>query len=101
MSIICVVRVLNVSFEKFIAVRFTTNDWITHNEALASHIPNSCDGWSDKFTVTFSVTAECGSCLKPGQRILFAVKYLAGSNEYWDNNNGLNYSLLYQLDKSM
>ena len=96
LSINCIIRVLNISFEKSVTLRFTTNGWLTSNEALASYIPNSCDGFSDKFSVTFSVSAG-GYCLTPGQRLLFALKYLANGEEYWDNNMGLNYSCIYRV----
>ncbi|XP_054164540.1 uncharacterized protein LOC128962210 [Oppia nitens] len=95
LSITCIIRVLNISFEKSVTLRYTTNEWLTHNEALASYISNSCDGFSDKFSVTFSVSAG-GYYLSPGQRLLFALKYNANTDEYWDNNMGLNYSLIYR-----
>jgi protein phosphatase 1 regulatory subunit 3A/B/C/D/E len=96
LSITCVIRVLNISFEKSVTLRYTSNEWLTFNEALASYIPNSCDGFSDKFTVNFSVSAG-GYYLTPGQRLLFAIKYIANTEEYWDNNMGLNYSLIYRV----
>lgn len=96
LSITCIIRVLNISFEKSVTLRYTLNEWLSHNEALASYIPNSCDGFSDKFTVTFSVSAG-GYFLSPGQRLLFALRYVANGEEYWDNNMGLNYSLICGL----
>jgi protein phosphatase 1 regulatory subunit 3A/B/C/D/E len=96
LSITCIIRVLNISFEKSVTLRYTLNEWLTFNEALASYIPNSCDGFSDKFTVTFSVSAG-GYFISPGQRLLFALKYVANAEEYWDNNMGLNYSLIYRV----
>lgn len=88
----CLVRVLNVAFEKAVAVRFTTNQWLSCHEVTATYLQNSNDGWSDKFSCTFRPDS-----LYPGQRILFAIKYTAGGEEFWDNNMGLNYSLLYQV----
>ena len=96
LSINCIIRVLNVSFEKSVTLRYTLNNWLTYNEALASYIPNSGDGSTDKFSVTFSVSAG-GYFLSPGQRLLFAIKYMANAEEYWDNNMGLNYSLIYRV----
>ena len=89
----CTIRVLNESFEKSVIVRYTTDDWHTHTDSLASYKPGSCDGWSDKFTSTFSVTNQVRS-FECGQRIIFAIKYsFGGDNVYWDNNGGLNYSI--------
>jgi len=95
-SVTGVVRVVNISFEKQVLLRFTVNEWSTWTDCLASYIPQSSDGWSDRFTATFHVSTATGGTLLPGQRVLFAVKYNA-NEEYWDNNMGLNYSLIYRL----
>ena len=98
-TITCLIRVLNIGFEKSVALRFTTNEWLTYTDVIANYIPNSCDGFSDKFTVTFYVAVNSNGhqTMMPGQRLLFALKYLAnGSQEFWDNNMGLNYALIYQ-----
>lgn len=96
-SVTCVVRVVNISFEKQVLLRFTVNEWSTWTDCLASYIPNSSDGWSDRFTATFHVSTATGGNLTPGQRVLFAVKYIANNEEFWDNNMGLNYSLIYRV----
>lgn len=92
-SVSCTIRVLNQSYEKSVIVRYTTDEWHTCTDSLASYKPGSCDGWSDKFTSTFSVTNQVKS-FQSGQRIIFAVRYMCGGdNVYWDNNGGLNYSI--------
>lgn len=94
-----IVRVLNIGFEKSVMLRYTTNEWLTWTDVLASYVPNSCDGFSDKFSVTFhlAVNSNGHQAMMPGQRLLFALKYRAnGDQEYWDNNMGLNYPLIYQ-----
>lgn len=96
-SVTCVMRVCNISFEKQVLLRFSANEWTTWTDCLASYIPQSCDGWSDRFTASFNVNSATGGTLAPGQRVLFAVKYMANNEEYWDNNMGLNYSLIYRL----
>lgn len=96
LSITCYVRVMNVSFEKQVIVRHTLTEWQTWTDSLASYLPNSCDGWSDKFVVTFSIRSSLSGGLRNGQRVLFAIRYLANNEEYWDNNVGLNYSLIYR-----
>jgi len=96
-SVTCVSRVVNLSFEKQVHLRFTVNEWLNWTDCLASYIPHSSDGWSDRFTATFHVNSANGGQLKAGQRILFAIRYKATNDEYWDNNMGLNYSLIYRL----
>jgi protein phosphatase 1 regulatory subunit 3A/B/C/D/E len=96
-SVTCVARVMNVSFEKQVLIRYTSNEWSTWTDCLASYIPQSGDGSTDRFTAAFHVRSAAGVSLSPGQRVLFAVKYVANNEEYWDNNMGLNYSLIYRL----
>lgn len=91
LSVDCLIRVNNISFEKQVMLRYTNNDWSTWLDSLASYIPNSCDGTSDKFSVKFYVKA-----LSKGQRVKFAIKYITNSAEYWDNNRGIDYCLHYK-----
>lgn len=91
-SVTTCIRVVNKSFGKEIYCRFTTNDWGTWCEEKASFIPTSTDSWSDRFTATFYVAH-----LNAGQRVKFALRYVTEGKEYWDNNNGQNYSLMYRI----
>lgn len=92
-SVSCTIRVLNFSYDKSVMVRYTTDDWHTHTDSLASFKPGSCDGWSDRFTSTFTVTKQVES-LKPGQRVIFAIRYIYNGDQiHWDNNGGLNYAI--------
>ncbi|KAH9390673.1 hypothetical protein TYRP_022817 [Tyrophagus putrescentiae] len=99
-TVTCITRVLNVGFEKSLLLRYTTNEWLTWTDVPASYVAGSCDGFSDKFSVTFHVAVNSNGhqSMMPGQRLLFALRYLAngGAQEFWDNNMGLNYSLIYQ-----
>lgn len=99
-TVTCIARVLNVGFEKSLLLRYTTNEWLTWTDVPASYVAGSCDGFSDKFSVTFHVAVNSNGhqSMMPGQRLLFALRYLAngGAQEFWDNNLGLNYSLIYQ-----
>lgn len=92
-SVSCLIRVLNSSYDKSVIVRYTTDEWHTFTDSLASYKPGSNDGWSDQFTSTFSVTNQVKS-FKTGQRIIFAIRYTFGGDKvHWDNNGGLNYTL--------
>lgn len=92
-SISCTVRVLNLCYDKSVIVRYTTDEWHTSTDSLASYKPGTNDGWSDGFTSTFSVTNQVKH-FAVGQRIQFAIRYAyGGDNVYWDNNGGLNYSI--------
>lgn len=92
-SISCTIRVLNLSYDKSVIVRYTTDEWHTYTDSLSSYKPGSNDGWSDRFTSTFSVTNQVKQ-FTAGQRIQFAIRYTyGGDNVQWDNNGGLNYKV--------
>ncbi|GFR09001.1 glycogen-binding subunit 76A [Trichonephila clavata] len=90
-----VVRVLNLGFEKLVQVRYTTTEWAAHTDLTADYVPSSCDGFSDKFSFNLHLPHLC-----PGQRLVFALRYVANGQEFWDNNNSENYVLKCQAKSS-
>ncbi|KAM8877167.1 protein phosphatase 1 regulatory subunit 3E [Synchiropus picturatus] len=83
------VRVLNLAFEKSVSLRYSLNNWITFMDSLASYVPNSSDGETDRFS--FKVVMP--SYPENGGTLQFAIKYCVGGQEFWDNNNGNNYKV--------
>ena len=81
-----VVRVLNIDFHKAVTIRWTVNDWNTHNDQAASYVDGSSDGVTDKFSFKLLV----GS-LPVGSRVQFCIKYETAGQEFWDSNNSTNY----------
>ncbi|XP_030650072.1 protein phosphatase 1 regulatory subunit 3E [Chanos chanos] len=84
-----IVRVLNLAFEKNVFLRYTLNNWITFMDILASYVPHSTDGFTDKFS--FKIITP--TFLESGGTLQFAIKYCVGGEEFWDNNNGNNYKV--------
>lgn len=82
-----VVRVLNLAFEKTVYLRYTLNNWTTFVDILASYVPHSSDGQTDKFS--FKIITP--TFLEFGGTLQFAIKYSVVEGEFWDNNNGNNY----------
>lgn len=80
------VRVRNLDFYKSVYVRYTLDNWNTFTEVQASYVPDSCDGFSDKFAFVIYVYT-----VTIGQRIELAVRYHCCGSIYWDNNSGNNY----------
>lgn len=80
------VRVINLDFHKSVHVRYTLNSWRNFSDLQATYVPNSCDGFSDKF----SFILYCHT-LSVGQRLEFAVRFQCKGAQYWDNNAGANY----------
>lgn len=80
------VRVINLDFHKSVHVRYTLNSWRNFSDLQAIYVPNSCDGFSDKF----SFILYCHTLLV-GQRLEFAVRFQCKGAQHWDNNGGANY----------
>jgi len=80
------VRVINIDYHKSVHIRYTLNAWQNFSDLQAVYVPNSCDGFSDKF----SFVLYCHT-LTVGQRLEFAVRFQCKGAQYWDNNAGANY----------
>jgi len=80
------VRVINIDYHKSVHIRYTLNAWQNFSDLQAVYVPNSCDGFSDKF----SFVLYCHT-LTVGQRLEFAVRFQCKGAQYWDNNTGANY----------
>ncbi|KYN02774.1 hypothetical protein ALC62_06351 [Cyphomyrmex costatus] len=80
------VRVINLDFHKSVHVRYTLNSWRNFSDLQAIYVPNSCDGFSDKF----SFILYCHT-LPVGQRLEFAIRFQCKGVQHWDNNAGANY----------
>nr|XP_061796056.1 protein phosphatase 1 regulatory subunit 3E-like [Nerophis lumbriciformis] len=83
------VRVLNLAFEKSVSLRYSLNNWITFMDSLASYVPHSSDGTTDRFS--FKVVMP--TYMENGGTLQFAIKYTVGGEDFWDNNNGNNYKV--------
>lgn len=80
------VRVKNIDYHKSVHIRYTIDNWKTFADLQARYVPNSCDGFSDKFS--FLLYAHT---LDIGNRLEFAVRFQARGVQYWDSNGGTNY----------
>lgn len=87
LSIAGQVRVRNLDFHKTVHLRYTTDGWRSFADLQATYVPNSCDGFSDKFTFTLFA----GHTMSVGQRLEIAVRFQCKGQQYWDSNGGANY----------
>ncbi|KZT11126.1 carbohydrate-binding module family 21 protein [Laetiporus sulphureus 93-53] len=83
------VRVRNIAFEKWVAIRFTFDWWQTTSEVTAKYVQTLPGGVFD----VFAFTIRLGDMLaRIEEKTLFlAVRYTAAGKEIWDNNGGENY----------
>ncbi|CAO1619665.1 unnamed protein product [Sympodiomycopsis kandeliae] len=91
------VRVKNISFEKWVAVRFTLDSWVTVNEVSADYSESLTDGQSDRFSFSIKLNELLNWPRGAGQHesktMFLCLRYTTSSGEFWDNNDGLNYQL--------
>ncbi|XP_078400914.1 protein phosphatase 1 regulatory subunit 3E [Cetorhinus maximus] len=88
-SVLGVVRVRNLAYEKQVLVRYTLNQWRSFVDVAASHAAH----WADSQTDTFSFKLVAPVLLDTGGTLQFAVRYLVAGREYWDNNRGSDYQV--------
>lgn len=92
------VRVRNLHFEKWVAVRFTLDNWVTVNEVSAEYLESLNESQSDRFTFSIKLNELLNWPRGAGQHetktMHLCLRYRTGaSDEFWDNNDGSNYQL--------
>ena len=79
------VRVLNISYSKKVTVKWTLDSWETSKETDCEFVYGGSLDNTDQFSFTLTTGA-----LAVGSQVEFCIKFLC-CEEYWDNNNGINY----------
>ncbi|XP_075222149.1 glycogen binding subunit 70E [Lycorma delicatula] len=91
-SVIGTVKVRNLTFEKEVFVRSSTDCWSTHEDVFCTYVNNTPSVQGVKIiydTFSFRIT------LPPKSRLIeFCVCYRSELGEYWDNNDGKNYHIV-------
>lgn len=91
------VQVKNLSFEKWVAVRFTLDHWATVNEVSAEYSESIKEGSADRFVFSIKLNEVLnwprGAGLNETKTIFLCLRYTTGGREIWDNNDGENYQL--------
>ncbi|EPS38221.1 hypothetical protein H072_7922 [Dactylellina haptotyla CBS 200.50] len=88
------VAVANISFQKLVVARFTLDYWQTTSEVVAEytndvrrrHYEDGCDRF------TFKIKLEDMANLD-SKTLFFCVRYRVQDQEFWDNNNSINYQV--------
>jgi hypothetical protein len=89
--------VKNIAFQKTVVARFTFDEWKTTSEVIATYdsifrekqAPNAYDEFSFDIELPSQATAENVS-------VLLCIRYAVNNQEFWDNNEKMNYSMLLQ-----
>ncbi|XP_030625689.1 protein phosphatase 1 regulatory subunit 3G [Chanos chanos] len=80
------------STKKEVGVRYTFNEWLSFVDAQAIPLPSEDNVVGERF----SFTMYTPPFLDPNAYVHFAVYSRTDDCEFWDNNEGKNYSLKYQ-----
>ncbi|KAH9483585.1 Serine/threonine-protein phosphatase 1 regulatory subunit GAC1 [Psilocybe cubensis] len=91
------VRVRNLAFSKWVAVRFTFDAWQTTSEVTGKYC-DSVDSDFDRFSFTIRLNDLLARI--EGKTLVLAVKYSIEGKEMWDNNNGQNYMATFTKTKA-
>ncbi|XP_049912478.1 protein phosphatase 1 regulatory subunit 3G [Epinephelus moara] len=86
------IRVFTGCAEKDVGVRYTFNDWLSYVDAQA--LPAAADQ-PDFVGERFSFTVYTPPFMDPSSAVHFAVYLRSEEGEFWDNNEGNNYTLQY------
>lgn len=93
------VRVKNLAFNKWIAVRFTFDHWQTVSEVSAMYDSSQNNDTTDKDPdwdcFTFTIKLVDFTNLE-NRHMLFCVRYNVADKEFWDNNYGSNYQVEFR-----
>ncbi|KAH9857516.1 putative phosphatase regulatory subunit-domain-containing protein [Lenzites betulinus] len=87
------VRVRNLAFEKWVAVRFTVDGWQTTSEVTARYSDSIQSGVFDRFA--FSIRLGDMLARIEEKTMFFALRYNVAGREIWDNNDGQNYKVTF------
>lgn len=92
------VRVKNIAFEKWVAVRFTFDWWQTTSEVTARYARTLESGVYDIFTFTIRLNDMLARIEE--KTLFMAVRYTVAGLEIWDNNDSRNFQVEFsrQLD---
>ncbi|KAF9060709.1 putative phosphatase regulatory subunit-domain-containing protein [Rhodocollybia butyracea] len=95
LSIVGRIRVRNVSFQKWVAVRFTFDDWQTTSEVTAKYIESTSPEF-DVFGFTIRLTDLIARIEE--KTLIVALRYNVDGREIWDNNFGRNYVVKFSKE---
>ncbi|KAJ4363451.1 hypothetical protein N0V83_009744 [Neocucurbitaria cava] len=88
------IAVANIAFQKFVVARFTLDYWKTTSEVVAEfnhdvRKKQKDDGY-DRFNFNIKLADQANL---ESKTMLLCVRYSVNGQEFWDNNNSMNYQV--------
>ncbi|KAF8811994.1 hypothetical protein BYT27DRAFT_7160389 [Phlegmacium glaucopus] len=96
-SILGRVRVRNIAFAKWVAIRFTFDSWQTTSEVTGRYV-ESISSEFDRFSFTIRLNDLLARI--EGKTLVVAIRYSVAGQDIWDNNNGQNYLATFTKAKT-
>ena len=96
-SILGRVRVRNIAFSKWVAIRFTFDSWQTTSEVTGRYV-ESVNSDFDRFSFTIRLNDLMTRI--EGKTLIMAIRYSVAGQDIWDNNNGQNYLATFTKSKA-
>ncbi|KAH9914470.1 putative phosphatase regulatory subunit-domain-containing protein [Fomitopsis serialis] len=87
------VRVKNIAFQKWVAVRFTFDWWQTTSEVTARYVHTLEGGLFDVFAFTIRLNDMLARIEE--KTLFMAIRYTVDGKEIWDNNGGENFQVKF------
>jgi Carbohydrate/starch-binding module (family 21) len=96
-SILGRVRVRNLAFAKWVAIRFTFDSWQTTSEVTGRYV-QPIDSEFDRFSFTIRLNDILARI--EDKTMVMAIRYSVAGRDIWDNNNGQNYLATFTKSKA-
>lgn len=94
------IKVRNLAYEKHVFIRITYDRWMSYADIKAEYMqPKEMNSTKHYQYDTFFFRTEIPTSAMRFGVIEFSVCFRCNSNEYWDNNGGINYRLTADLTK--
>ncbi|KAJ6073246.1 hypothetical protein N7467_011331 [Penicillium canescens] len=93
-TLVGTVAVANLAFQKYVTARFTLDYWRTTSEVAATFCHDvrrqqAVDGY-DRFSFDIKLNDQANL---ESKTMFMCIRYNVGGQEYWDNNNTMNYQV--------
>ncbi|KAM5466984.1 hypothetical protein MauCBS54593_005604 [Microsporum audouinii] len=95
------IAVANLSYSKYVTARFTLDNWKTVSEVTGEYVAQgrACIDRDERVGFdTFSFSIELADQLRHGMEnktLFLCLKYNVGGREFWDNNDDMNYQIVF------
>lgn len=96
-TIIGTIKVSNLSYEKEVFVRVSSDNWKTYEDAFCSYVQNTANKIISAAYVLYDTFSFKLPLPPKSRRVEFCVCFRCNGNEYWDNNDGKNYVIIKKV----